>query len=141
VGKTPMEIPGNEEPLVFRIDMGQPAGRLHCPDSAAYPIIISPNPVRPHTLGAYNRGVYNRGARTRACRVHTRVNASSALFAPTRPVIPQRQHAPAALSTNPSTNISRSHECERCTHECVRHECLHNKVMGQINWSDNGALQ
>jgi len=29
-----------------------------------------------------------------------------------------------ASSVQPSPKISRSHECERGTHECVRHECL-----------------
>jgi hypothetical protein len=112
MGKTPVEVPGNKEPLVFRIDMGQPAGRWHCPDSATYPIKISPNPTR----GA-------RGALwAHACSVHTRVNASSP-FAPTPPSLPQRKSAPTALnSANHPANISRSHECERCTHECVRHD-------------------
>jgi hypothetical protein len=166
VGKTPMEIPGNEEPLFFRIDVRQPAGRLHCSDSAAYPIKISPNPVRwpstslcQHQLVRAPVGVSTsfgasagiRGARTHACSVHTRVNAS-APFSPAHPSIPQRKCAPAH-STNRPANISRSHECERGTHECVRHrhkhkykqkhECerLHNKAMGQINWPDNGAIR
>jgi prepilin-type N-terminal cleavage/methylation domain-containing protein len=48
------------------------------------------------------------GARTRACRVHTRVNARAF-----------------------SGKLSRSHECERCTHECVRHQCIwHNRQKG-----------
>jgi hypothetical protein len=117
MGKTPVQIPGNEEPLAFRIDMGQPAGRLHCSDSATYPTKISRNRNR----GARTR-LCNRGARTPACSVHTRVNASSP-FPSVRPGIPQRKRAPA-LSTNPSVNISRSHECERGTQECVRHECV-----------------
>jgi len=147
MGKASVQIPGNEEPLVFRTHVGQPAGRLHCSDSAAYPIKISPNPVRwPSTsFGASTSSAGIRGARTHACSVHTRVNASPP-FSHTRPSISERKCAPAH---NRSASFSRSHECERCTHECVRHkhkykhecECLHNKVMGQINWPDNGAFQ
>src|SRR5271155_892313 len=45
MGKAPMKVPGNEEPLTFRIDMGQPAERLHCSHSVTYALKISPNPV------------------------------------------------------------------------------------------------
>jgi hypothetical protein len=137
MGKAPVQIPSKEEPLVFRIDVGQPAGRLHYSGSASYPIKISLNLVGgppatvasahgasthgESTRGASTRGARTRGARTRACSVHTRVNASSP-FAPVPPSIPQRKCAPTPLiSTNPLANISRSHECERCTQECVRH--------------------
>ncbi len=146
MGKAPMEVPGNEEPLVFRIDMGQPAGRLHCSYSAPYPIKFSPNPKGgPLTHDASTCVARTRGARTPACRVHTRVNASSP-FASTRPNIPRRKCAPTALiSANPPANISRSHECERGTQECVRHRsaCVQDKVrghvIGRINWSRDGV--
>ncbi len=126
MGKAPMQMPGNKEPLVFGIDMGQPAGRLHCSKSAPYPTKISPNPKGgPPTRSTSILCARIRGARTPACSVHTRVNASSP-FAPARPSIPQRKCVP--ISTNPPANISRSHECERCTQECVRHECVRHAV-------------
>jgi hypothetical protein len=109
MGKAPMEVPGNKEPLIFRINMGQSAGRLHCSKSAPYPTKISPN-SNP-----------NRGARTPASSVHTHVNASSP-FAPT-----------PFISANHLANTSRSHECERGTHECVRHKRVR---MAHSNWSE-----
>jgi hypothetical protein len=121
VGKAPVEMPSNEEPLTFGIDVGQPAGGMHCSDSATYALKISLN---------RNRGARICGARTPACSVHTRVNASSPVAA--LQSSPQGKCAPTAfIRANQPADISRSHECERCTQECVRHE--------QVKWSDNGV--
>jgi hypothetical protein len=110
MGKTPMQVPGNEEPPVLRIDVWQAASRMHRSNSANAPVKLSHNCES------------NCGARTRACSVHTRVNAFLAIQA-----IPQRKWAPTRLiRANQPLNISRSHECERCTHECVRHNAPAN---------------
>jgi len=95
MGKTPMQMPGNEEPLALRIDMGQPAGWMHRSNSAPPPIKLS--------YIALKRG-------THACSVHTRANAKC---------------LPAA-SREQERAKARSHECERCTHECVRHNSQGN---------------
>ena len=65
VGQTAMQVPGYEEPSVFRIDVRESTALVHC-------------------LGSANLG----------------------------------------------REISRSHECERCTHECVRHGSTGRRVGG-----------
>ena len=121
MGKAPMQVPTNKEPVVGRVDVRQPSSRIHYLDSASPFAKISNihtfrdtrNPNRTNTRHL------SCGACTHACSVHTRVNASAPYLR--TPGIPQRRCAHSPLSSHHPTNISRSHECERCTHECVRH--------------------
>jgi hypothetical protein len=136
MGKTAMQVPTDKEPVVGRVDVRQPSSRIHYLGSAkpsarisniralnhTYTRGLAPTlshiPTRSHFSHAWARHL-SCGARTYACSVHTRVNASAPL--PRTLGVPRSKRAHTPLIAPHLPNISRSHECERCTHKCVRH--------------------